>query len=67
MVMAGDSMRSDVLPALEAGAWAVYIPQDGAWVHEQAESPAGHGRFRQLGALAELPAWIDAINHGPAH
>ena len=60
-VMAGDSMRSDVLPALEAGAWAAYIPQEGAWSHEAAAAPETHSRFRQLSALAELPGWIDAI------
>jgi putative hydrolase of the HAD superfamily len=60
-VMAGDSMRSDVRPALEAGAWAAFIPQDGAWVHENAETPEAHPRFRQLDSLADLPAWIDTI------
>ena len=61
-VMAGDSMRSDVLPALEAGAWAAYIPQEGAWSHEQGEAPEAHPRFRQLEALAELPGWIDELS-----
>ena len=60
-VMAGDSMRSDVLPALEAGAWAAYIPQEGAWSHEAGTPPHTHARFRELGALADLPGWIDVI------
>lgn len=60
-VMVGDSMRSDILPALEAGAWAAYIPQDGAWSHEQGKAPETHPRFRELARLAELPGWIDAI------
>ncbi len=60
-VMAGDSMRSDVLPALEAGAWAAYIPQEGAWSHEQGKAPEAHPHFRQLAALADLPGWIDGI------
>lgn len=60
-VMAGDSLRSDVRPALEAGAWAAYIPQEGAWVHEAARAPDGEGRYRQLGALSELPAWIRSM------
>lgn len=63
-VMAGDSMRSDVRPALEAGAWAAYIPQEGAWVHEAAAAPDDHARFRQLERLAELPGWIDRIGAG---
>ena len=58
--MAGDSMRSDILPALAAGAWAAYVPQDGAWVHEQAATPSDK-RFRKLARLADLPDWIDAL------
>ena len=57
-LMAGDSLRSDILPALEAGAWAAYIPHALAWSHEQAETPVCHPRFRELGSLAELPGWI---------
>lgn len=60
-VMAGDSMRSDVLPALEAGAWGAYIPQPLAWAHEVATAPTNHPRFRQLARLADLPGWIEEI------
>ncbi len=60
-VMAGDSMRSDVLPALEAGAWGAYIPQPLAWSHEAAAAPAAHPRFRQLTRLGELPEWIATL------
>lgn len=60
-VMAGDSMRSDVLPALKAGAWAAYIPQPLAWSHEAGETPVDYPRFRQLKRLGDLPDWIDAI------
>ena len=59
-VMAGNSMRSDVLPALEAGAFAVHIPYAITWAHELAEAPEGHLRFGALDAIADLPAWIDA-------
>ena len=61
-VMAGDSMRSDIFPALEAGAWAAYIPQEGAWIHERRDAPEAHPHFRQLDALAELPGWIDSLS-----
>jgi putative hydrolase of the HAD superfamily len=60
-VMAGDSMRSDVLPALAAGAWAAFVPQAGAWAHEAAAPPESAERFVELGSLAELPRWIDRI------
>ena len=58
-LMAGDSMRSDVLPALEAGAWAAYIPQPLAWSHEQRPAPADHPRFVELPSLGALVNWLD--------
>ncbi|WP_416464535.1 HAD family hydrolase [Sphingomonas sp. VDB2] len=61
-VMAGDSMRSDILPALEAGAWAAFIPQEGGWSHESATAPSSHERFIQLERLADLPDWIATIS-----
>lgn len=60
-VVAGDSVRSDVLPALEAGAWAAYIPHSIVWVHERGDAPTSHPRFRRLDRLTDLPAWIDSI------
>lgn len=60
-MMAGDSVRSDIVPAIAAGAWAAFIPQEGAWVHESADPPSAHPRFRQMERLAELPGWIDMI------
>jgi putative hydrolase of the HAD superfamily len=60
-VMAGDSMRSDVLPALEAGAWGAYIPQPLAWSHEAAAAPTAHPRFCQLARLGDLPDWIATL------
>jgi putative hydrolase of the HAD superfamily len=60
-VMAGNSVRSDVLPVLEAGGWAALIPFELVWSHEIAEAPAGHPRFRELASLAELVDWIEEI------
>lgn len=58
-LMAGDSMRSDILPALEAGAWAAYIPQPLGWSHEQRPAPDDHPRFVELPSLAALVNWLD--------
>ena len=60
-LMAGNSVRSDVLPALEAGAHAAWIPYPLLWELEAAEVPGAHPRFRQLAALDELVAWVDAL------
>jgi putative hydrolase of the HAD superfamily len=63
-IVIGDSMRSDILPALAAGAWAAHIPHALVWAHEKAGEPAGHGQLRQFERLADVPAWIDSIDQG---
>lgn len=60
-VMVGNSMRSDILPALEAGAWGAHIPYPITWAHELAEAPAEHPRFAELASIAELPAWVRSL------
>jgi putative hydrolase of the HAD superfamily len=60
--MAGNSVRSDILPALEAGAWAALIPYPLVWAHEAATAPKGHGRYAELGSIAELPGWVDTLS-----
>lgn len=60
-VMAGDSLRSDVLPALSAGAFAAYVPHDIVWEHERADEPVGHERYRRLSHLAHLGDWIATL------
>ena len=60
--MAGDSMRSDILPVIAAGGWAAFIPPEIAWFHERAEVPTHHPRFAQLARFGELPAWLDTID-----
>ena len=57
--MIGNSLRSDVLPALEAGSFAAHIPYALTWAHELADAPLGHPRFAELAAFAEVPAWLE--------
>lgn len=57
-VMAGNSMKSDVLPALAAGAFAVHIPYAITWAHELADAPENHPRYGALDRIDDLPDWI---------
>ena len=59
--MAGNSLRSDVLPALEAGAYAAHLPYHVTWAHESAEPPTGHPRFAELPSIRDLPAWVESL------
>lgn len=53
-LMVGNSLRSDILPALSAGAWAAFIPHPLTWVVEHDEVPDGHPRFHQLKQFDDL-------------
>jgi putative hydrolase of the HAD superfamily len=44
-MMAGNSIRSDVLPMIEAGGFGVYVPFSILWDHEHEEVPEGTERF----------------------
>ena len=60
-LMAGNSMASDVVPPIEAGAWGVHVPFGLEWALEKAPAPVDHPRFRQVAALSDLPALVAAL------
>jgi len=62
LVMVGNSLRSDILPVLELGGYAVYVPYPDTWLHEAAEAPAqGTPRFYQVAHLGLLPALLSRL------
>ncbi len=62
--MVGNSLRSDVMPAIAAGGWGIHVPHDLTWEIEAAEVPSGHPRFRTIASLEDLPALLDEIEAG---
>ena len=60
-VMVGNSLRSDILPALKAGAHAVHVPHDLTWSYERADTPGNSERFHQITSLADLPELIATL------
>ena len=63
--MVGNSLKSDVLPALAAGAWGIHVPHELTWSYERAEAPLGAARFRAICDLGALPALMDGIRNLP--
>ncbi len=51
--MIGNSRRSDIHPALEAGMNAVFIPHEHTWVLEH-EDPLGHSQLLELDSFRDL-------------
>lgn len=60
-VMCGNSMRSDILPALDAGAHAAHVPYPLTWAHELADAPRDEARFAALETIADLPGWVEGL------
>ncbi|HYC02467.1 MAG TPA: HAD family hydrolase [Azospirillaceae bacterium] len=60
-VMVGNSVRSDILPALAAGAFAAHVPYPLTWAHEAAAAPENEPRYRLLERVDELPGWLAGL------
>jgi putative hydrolase of the HAD superfamily len=60
-MMIGNSMKSDVIPAIEAGAWGVYVPSEITWALEHAEAPKESAKFREISSLHALPELLESL------
>lgn len=54
-LMVGNSLKSDILPVVEIGGWAVYIPYEHTWAHEHPDGEVAHLGYHQIERLQELP------------
>ena len=52
--MIGNSPKSDINPALEAGIHAVFVPHARTWTLERAELREGPGRLLKIARFEEL-------------
>ncbi len=62
-LMVGNSLKSDILPALDLGACAVQVPYPLLWEGEASArtAPAAAARVFQLASLRELPALVERL------
>ncbi|WP_298435718.1 HAD family hydrolase [uncultured Jannaschia sp.] len=60
-LMVGNSLKSDVNPAIEAGAWGVFCPSEIEWELERADAPQGAARYRRIAHLGELPGLVAGL------
>lgn len=62
-VMVGNSLRSDIVPVLELGGWAVHLPYHLTWEHERSGevTPAQRERLRSPGSAAGLAEALRSI------
>lgn len=53
-LMIGNSLKSDIMPVLELGGKAAYIPFHVTWAHEQADEAIAHPDFIKLNRLTDI-------------
>ena len=60
-MMVGNSMKSDVVPVVEAGGWGIFVPHGLTWALEEAAAPVASPRYRELEHLGHLPDLVAEI------
>ncbi len=53
-LMIGNSLKSDILPVLEIGSYAIHIPFHTTWEHGKVAEEVKHGHFKELELASEL-------------
>lgn len=53
-LMIGNSLRSDILPPLHLGCYAIHVPYETTWAHEQVDQPVVNPRFYTADSLWEV-------------
>jgi putative hydrolase of the HAD superfamily len=53
-LMVGNSMKSDILPVLELGAWAVHVPFHTTWEHERVDVDIDNPKFLEAENITEI-------------
>lgn len=57
-LMVGNSIKSDILPVLELGGYAIHIPHHVTWAHEQYEGEINHPRYLSLDTIKKVPGYL---------
>lgn len=60
-MMVGNSLASDIVPALAAGAWGVHVPSDYNWALDHHDGAPQSPRFRLIHDLGDLPPVVGEI------
>jgi putative hydrolase of the HAD superfamily len=62
-LMVGNSLKSDILPVVELGGHAVYIPYHVTWAHEVVEhQPGEHNGYYELEHIGQLPGLVEQLS-----
>jgi putative hydrolase of the HAD superfamily len=53
-LMIGNSMKSDIIPPLNLGAWAIHVPYHTTWAHEEVDEEPDVKRFIRVKRLLDV-------------
>ena len=62
-MMIGNSLKSDIVPAIAAGAWGVFVPHELTWVLEHVDKPEEAPRFREIPDLGHVPELVANLHY----
>ncbi len=54
LMMVGNSLKSDILPVLNAGGYAVHVPYHITWAHEHIEQSIDDEKFKSVEGIKEI-------------
>lgn len=58
LLMVGNSLKSDVLPVLNVGGYAVHVPYHITWAHEEIEQSIDSGMFRSVVCIKDILGFL---------
>ncbi len=60
-MMIGNSMRADVVPAIEAGCWGIHVPSEHVWSLDLDDDPRHSNRFRRIADISAVVPLVAEI------
>ncbi|MDN5289541.1 MAG: family hydrolase [Mucilaginibacter sp.] len=57
-MMVGNSLKSDIMPVINIGGYAIHVPFHTTWAHEHVETNLTHDNFKQADSLNEILPYI---------
>jgi putative hydrolase of the HAD superfamily len=58
LMMIGNSLKSDIMPVLNVGGYAVHVPYHITWAHEQIEHTIDDEKFRSVGGIRDVLGFL---------
>lgn len=59
LLMIGNSLKSDIIPVLEVGGYAAYVPYKSTWAHEKSEDKLNSPRLIRIDRITEILPYLN--------